>query len=248
MRACENNEPFRVIILLPVLPAFEGDVKHNSSSRSVLNWNLRTIRGLLQNVEMRLGVMPPSSVLGFYSLRKAQTNNGELHSEPIYIHSKLLIVDDESAIIGSANLNDRSMLGMRDSELAVLVRNSPEFVQGLRTKLWAEHCGLPTNAEAMDCYDETWDSIANTNTALLERAFCDMPRDSHVSFAKAKRVVARQQQTDDVALARKEIMRGGALRGHLIRFPIGYLSREYKLLPQIIRLEREGAIPFENFT
>lgn len=42
-------------------------------------------------------------------------------SELIYIHSKALIIDDEFALIGSANINDRSMLGYRDSELAVLL-------------------------------------------------------------------------------------------------------------------------------
>lgn len=40
-------------------------------------------------------------------------------TEIIYIHSKLLIVDDLFVIIGSANINDRSMLGNRDSEIAV---------------------------------------------------------------------------------------------------------------------------------
>lgn len=40
-------------------------------------------------------------------------------TEIIYVHSKLMIVDDNYAIIGSANINDRSMLGTRDSEIAV---------------------------------------------------------------------------------------------------------------------------------
>lgn len=44
-------------------------------------------------------------------------------TELIYVHSKLMIVDDESVIIGSANINDRSLLGNRDSELAVLVQD-----------------------------------------------------------------------------------------------------------------------------
>ena len=39
----------------------------------------------------------------------------------IYIHSKLMIVDDCRLILGSANINDRSMEGDRDSELCVLV-------------------------------------------------------------------------------------------------------------------------------
>lgn len=35
----------------------------------------------------------------------------------IYVHSKLLIIDDRIALIGSANINDRSLLGSRDSEV-----------------------------------------------------------------------------------------------------------------------------------
>ena len=33
--------------------------------------------------------------------------------------NKLIIVDDKYTLIGSANINDRSMLGERDSEIAV---------------------------------------------------------------------------------------------------------------------------------
>ena len=42
-------------------------------------------------------------------------------TELIYVHSKLLIVDDVLVICGSANINDRSLTGKRDSELAVIV-------------------------------------------------------------------------------------------------------------------------------
>ena len=37
------------------------------------------------------------------------------------MHSKLLIADDRLVICGSANINDRSMLGKRDSEIAVII-------------------------------------------------------------------------------------------------------------------------------
>ena len=46
---------------------------------------------------------------------------GRYVTEQVYVHSKLMIVDDMYAIIGSANVNDRSLLGERDSELAVMV-------------------------------------------------------------------------------------------------------------------------------
>ena len=37
----------------------------------------------------------------------------------IYVHSKMMIVDDAYIIVGSANINERSMAGTRDSEIAV---------------------------------------------------------------------------------------------------------------------------------
>ena len=36
----------------------------------------------------------------------------------IYVHSKMAIFDDEYIIIGSANINERSMNGKRDTEMA----------------------------------------------------------------------------------------------------------------------------------
>ena len=34
-----------------------------------------------------------------------------------------MIVDDQKVIIGSANINDRSLLGDRDSEIAIIVQD-----------------------------------------------------------------------------------------------------------------------------
>jgi len=66
---------------------------------------------------------------------------------PIYVHAKLLIVDDEILRIGSANFNNRSM-GL-DSECDVFIdcarpANSGcgEVIRSLRYSLLAEHCGL----------------------------------------------------------------------------------------------------------
>lgn len=37
----------------------------------------------------------------------------------IYVHSKGMIVDDEFVILGSANINQRSLEGTRDTEIAM---------------------------------------------------------------------------------------------------------------------------------
>ena len=66
---------------------------------------------------------------------------------PIYVHAKLLIVDDEILRIGSANFNNRSM-GL-DSECDVFIDCSRPAndhcragIRALRHSLLAEHCGI----------------------------------------------------------------------------------------------------------
>ncbi|KAG6545000.1 hypothetical protein Mapa_013692 [Marchantia paleacea] len=73
----------------------------------------------------------------------------------IYCHAKLMIVDDEYLIIGSANINQRSMDGGRDTEMA-MGSYQPQHtlhgslsdesgprgeVYGFRMSLWFEHLG-----------------------------------------------------------------------------------------------------------
>ena len=63
-----------------------------------------------------------------------------------------MIVDDKRCIIGSANINDRSLLGERDSELAIVVEenngniqnSSPYFgdIFKFRCRIFNEHFGL----------------------------------------------------------------------------------------------------------
>ncbi|KAJ4841616.1 hypothetical protein Tsubulata_004907 [Turnera subulata] len=37
----------------------------------------------------------------------------------IYVHAKGMVVDDEYVIVGSANINQRSMAGSKDTEIAM---------------------------------------------------------------------------------------------------------------------------------
>jgi phospholipase D1/2 len=77
-------------------------------------------------------------------------------SEVLYIHSKVMIVDDRSVIMGSANLNDRSQKGDGDSEICLVVEDddtintymngqpylASRFAATLRRQLYKEHLGL----------------------------------------------------------------------------------------------------------
>ena len=77
-----------------------------------------------------------------------------------------MIVDDDIVIIGSANLNDRSMAGDRDSEIAAIISDHEKipskmnnktvkvskFSSELRKALWMEHLGCN--------YDEVIDPLS----------------------------------------------------------------------------------------
>jgi phosphatidylserine/phosphatidylglycerophosphate/cardiolipin synthase-like enzyme len=66
--------------------------------------------------------------------------------QAIIVHTKITIIDDAWAAIGSANCTRRSLLA--DGELSVSVMDSAPipFAQRLRADLWGELCGLPPGA------------------------------------------------------------------------------------------------------
>jgi phospholipase D1/2 len=124
-------------------------------------------------------------------------------TEQIYVHSKLLIADDRVAVLGSANINDRSQLGNRDSELAVVIRDDSQTkvkldgvnddlissgVHKLRTRLWTKLFGLmgssiPANSLvgviSTPAAQSTWSAIqmvAESNAMIYRKAFPFLPR------------------------------------------------------------------------
>ena len=90
--------------------------------------------------------------------------DGTPATEIVYIHSKCIIIDDRVALIGSANINDRSMMGSRDSELAVVVEDKVKvearmagrpysarrFAHELRKKCFKEIFGFQSYSEVSD--------------------------------------------------------------------------------------------------
>jgi len=82
---------------------------------------------------------------------------------PIYVHAKLMIVDDEILRVGSANMNNRSM-GL-DSECDVFIDAARPAnghvvptIRRLRLRLLAEHCGA--EQEEVEAGIETHGSMA----------------------------------------------------------------------------------------
>ncbi|XP_022685448.1 phospholipase D beta 1 isoform X1 [Setaria italica] len=107
----------------------------------------------------------------------------------IYVHSKGMIVDDEYVIIGSANINQRSMEGTRDTEIAMgayqpqhtwaNTLSAPRGqIFGYRMSLWAEHIGAIeesfTRPESLECMrqvrhigQQNWEQFVSSHVTKM---------------------------------------------------------------------------------
>ena len=161
-RAHKNLEDWRACIIIPLMPGFQNtvDQQDGSSIRLIMTCQYRSIcRGETSIFgRLRAAGIEPEDYIQFYALRSwgAIGPDKALVTEQLYIHAKIMVVDDRVAIIGSANINERSMLGSRDSEVAAIVRDTEmldsymggepykvgKFPHTLRMRLMREHLGV----------------------------------------------------------------------------------------------------------
>ena len=89
--------------------------------------------------------------------------------EPIYVHAKIMIVDDTVLHIGSSNLDDRSM-GF-DTECDVAIHGHCALISGFRERLLSEHLGVSRLdfRETLDREGSVVATIARLNAAQGRR-------------------------------------------------------------------------------
>jgi phosphatidylserine/phosphatidylglycerophosphate/cardiolipin synthase-like enzyme len=81
-------------------------------------------------------------------------------AEPVYVHAKIGIVDDQWLTLGSANVNEHSLFN--DTEVNIVVHDA-ELARDTRQRLWAEHLELPrvdVSGDATSLIDEKWRPLA----------------------------------------------------------------------------------------
>ena len=90
--------------------------------------------------------------------------------DPVYVHSKIGIVDDRWLTVGSANLNAHSLFN--DTEMNVVTLD-PDVTRAARLRLWSEHLELSLDAvqgDPIELIDEYWEPISSEQLELLEGA------------------------------------------------------------------------------
>ncbi|SJM87881.1 related to Phospholipase D1 [Zygosaccharomyces bailii] len=166
IKANSEGRTWKAFILIPLMPGFDSpiDQPEASSLRVIMQCQYQSISRGESSIFSRLRKLniDPLQYVQFYSLRKWSTlgPHDKLVTEQLYVHAKVLIVDDRACIVGSANINERSQLGNRDSEVAAIIRDTDlvktkmedkEYYAGrfpweLRQRLMREHLGCDVDS------------------------------------------------------------------------------------------------------
>ncbi|KAJ0530268.1 putative phospholipase D [Helianthus annuus] len=164
----DAGEKFTVYVVVPMWP--EG-IPERASVQAILDWQRRTMEMMYKDIIEALQAQgledDPRDYLTFFCLGNCEAKRSREYEPPkpesnyhkaqearrfiIHVHAKMMIVDDEYIIVGSANINQRSMDGARDSEIAMgayqphhIATRTPARgqVHGFRMALWYEHLGM----------------------------------------------------------------------------------------------------------
>lgn len=168
-----------------------------------------------------------------------------------------------SPLPGSANINDRSMLGKRDSEMAIIVQDTEtipsvmdgedysagKFAQSLRLQCFRVVLGgsnLSPEHQDPVCdkfFKEVWISTAARNATIFDKVFRCLPSDQVNNLTQLRDFINKPKlATDDPAKAAEELKK---IRGFLVQFPFRFLEEEY-LLPSVGT--KESMVPMEVWT
>uniref|UniRef100_A0A2K5N2K6 Phospholipase n=1 Tax=Cercocebus atys TaxID=9531 RepID=A0A2K5N2K6_CERAT len=274
LKAHKQGQCFRVYVLLPLLPGFEGDISTGggNSIQAILHFTYRTLcRGeysILHRLKAAMGTAW-RDYISICGLRTHGDLGGHPVSELIYIHSKMLIADDRTVIIGSANINDRSLLGKRDSELAVLIEdtetepslmNGVEYQAGRFALSLRKHCfsvilGANTRKKkdlrdpVCDDFFQLWQDTAESNANIYEqpywhpcpkkKIFRCLPTNATRSLRTLREYVA----VEPLATVSPPLARSELtqVQGHLVHFPKKKIEDE-SLLPPLGSKEKKKTL------
>ena len=271
LKACKNKEKFRVYIFIPLLPGFAGEPEKSGTLQIILKYTYDGIcrnngLSIIEKLKEEMDKVGENweDYIGFYSLRNHAIVNGIPRTEIIYIHSKLMIIDDLYVICGSANINDRSMKGSRDSEFAALIKErrteisimnkkkfkAAKFATTLRRALMAEHLGI--NEEDQILIDPISDELhslirttAHNNTFTYRQVFGCYPDDCYTKFNMIKNNNDLQNKSQEEYLKKNYEENKHKIIGHIVEFPLHFLEDEQL---GISFFSKENLVPERNFT
>ena len=170
--ALENNEDLQLILVIngnPDVPTYRFYQHHR-----------------LKKIGLDLdGPLLEHPRIGVYNLWGLEEKKEPHTLQPFYVHSKVSIVDDKWATIGTSNLDGSSLSGAEEftqitnpdlhlnMEINAVILDTEEVktgnVKNFREELWSEHLGLNKMEKNSGGWLEIWREIALKNVELLKK-------------------------------------------------------------------------------
>jgi phosphatidylserine/phosphatidylglycerophosphate/cardiolipin synthase-like enzyme len=161
-----------VVVVMPADPEYAADPNGSDERRAFLE------------TRAALGAYENFTLAGLAGL------GADRRRKPVYVHAKLMLVDDTWATVGSCNLHRYSLFG--NSELNAAFRD-PDAVRAIRSELFLEHLDLDSsgmdareahrafrkvaqdNRRRLDAGDPAWQGLAfSLDLATFERGPCNL--------------------------------------------------------------------------
>ena len=204
------GEDFKAYILIPMFP--EG-IPSSMPIQEILQWQFRSMQSMYRKVARAIqengSESHPKDYLKFFCLGKREgpedvpvdeLGEPEEGSQPatirstlrhcIYVHSKMTIIDDDYVLIGSANINQRSLAGERDTEIAIGGYQPNHTVEDegdprgdihtYRMALWAAHFGGFDEAFLNPGSQECMEKVTEISQSYWDLYSADDPEHSDI--------------------------------------------------------------------
>uniref|UniRef100_A0A8C2K510 phospholipase D n=1 Tax=Cyprinus carpio TaxID=7962 RepID=A0A8C2K510_CYPCA len=227
LRAHSEGKKYRVFVVIPLLPGFEGDISQGGGNaiQAILHFTYRTINRGEHSILSRLKERMQDEWTQYISLCGLRTHS-QLGQSPvtelIYVHSKALIADDRCYIIGET-------FAFRLIHVLLGAKSDPNL-----------NIDDPISDHF---FNDVWNKIAQTNAIIYEKVFRCLPLDCIRNLRELQEHVnAQNLGLTDPEKAKEELQ---AIKGILVHFPLHFLCEEY-LLPPL--KSKEGMVPVEVWT
>jgi phosphatidylserine/phosphatidylglycerophosphate/cardiolipin synthase-like enzyme len=181
----------RALLMMTSLTDKMGGTDLSEKARAAQREAANSNRGRLQDLNDKISEIESSKVKANLNIPGLKVHVCSLVAKdspagkwmPVYIHSKLMIVDDVFTTHGSANINTRSM--QVDSELNI-AHEWESVTQEMRRRLWNLHTDTKgAQDDAGDAF-EAWQEIIKDNKDRREDKYNGVPDAPLVEFYYGK--------------------------------------------------------------
>ena len=188
LERAKQKEQLEILVILPLVPEdtlVPGEP--NAATKQGQHLQKKWLDLLGQEIGQRFGL--------FTLLRDGPADPDPINHpkrterDIVYVHAKVMVVDATMAIIGSANLNDRSML--TDTETAI-AWHEPPAVKRFQDRLWHHALGMDVS-DWQSAFVKKWSAHAVRNAELPAAQRCGfvvpMTASAAAAYAESSLVV-----------------------------------------------------------